>query len=263
MKVAHRAIAALIGWSLTYAVGAVGVAGADGPLGSTGTQSEPPAIQWFVIPNHPVLGPWLPAAPLVAIWPDGRVITLAPELIHPDPLVMPQLVGSVAPQVVDDLMERAERAGLLGEEIIEEPPIDQAPHAPLTTLMLRDGESLWSHNVYALRSDGSETGPRAALAGFIESLRGPLATDVGPYVPGAVTIRTRRQGAVAPGSTAAVVAWPSTGPPLTDDGQCVEVTDRATIAVLLDASVLTRFEADGVVWELAARPAVPGAPMTC
>jgi len=132
----------------------------------------------------------------------------------------------------------------------------------MTTLTQRDGTSAQSHMVYALGPVASETGDQAALAGFIDSLDDLVDVAVEPYVPPTVVIRGLPAIDSAPGSLA-VVDWPPSGPQLSGTAGCIGVTDPATIAVLLAASTLTRFLAEGTTWQLAARPAVAGSPTTC
>jgi len=64
-------------------------------------------IEWTITPNQPVLQPWLPVAPSMSVRLDGRIVAAAKVSPHRDPLVTPQVFGSVEPEVVADLMEQA------------------------------------------------------------------------------------------------------------------------------------------------------------
>lgn len=244
------------------ALALVGLGGLFVPSQATAGEVEPsaPVIRYSVVPNRPVEGSlWLPATPNIAVWEDGRFIAHDPVLRRGEWL-LPQLVeGSVDPSVVADLLVRADADGLVADGGDYGQMLDYGPHAPMTEVVIRDGEPEWVHTAYALHLDSSEAGDRGVLADFIAevaSLQTADATDVTPWVPDAIAIRA--VPAASGDEARDAVDWPASGPALRESDDCQVLSDPASIAVVQDSLASTRFASGGQEWQLAARPVLPG-----
>lgn len=227
------------------------------------TAAPPPVIQLSVIAEHPVLAPFLTELPRVSMWSDGLVV-LVSDSPPSDSLVVHATTGAIDPDVVAGLIERGRADGMFDETPPDYGglgPVVHISHPPLTMVQLTDMPTPpFPIATVTLRAFGlglvDETGDRAALADLvvdIESAVENIATT--SYAPTGIAVQAR---AVTDDDSADVVAWPKTGPVLTEDEDCISVLDPDTVSLLLESTVDTRFEFDGATWQLAARPIVQG-----
>lgn len=261
--------------------------GPASPSGTEGTATDAPAsatdgpvleiayVGGFVMPAH-LLG----RLPLAAVYADGRAITEGPVIaIHPGPALPNVQVAELAPETVQDLVDRAVAAGV-GEEFDHGmPPVADAPSTRIT-VVTEEGTRVTE--VYAL-SEALSPGPtgdeplpglteeqvaaRAELLDLVDAVTGAASSATQPYVPEAVAAVASPW--VDPGDGLPApepVAWP--GPPLPGepvggglDLHCVTARAEAADAVLeaaASANQLTPWTAaDGSRWSLLLRPLLP------
>lgn len=219
--------------------------------------------------------------PSLTVYADGRGIVHGPQIaIYPAPALPNLLVHELSDQQVAALIELAGDAGLLAES----PDYGQPPiaDAMTTVVTLRVNDFSYVHQAYALGLDltmpGSGQEPphgisdeekraRAALSQFIGAVTGLVQTagEARSYEPDAFAIVA---SAIGDGITddgelgvePIVLPWPI-DMRLDTVGNC-RVVDGAAAetlhTVLLGANMLTRFEQDGTVYEVASRPLLPG-----
>jgi hypothetical protein len=269
------------------AAACVGGAGAAGPTPSPKPDDPDKVIfrvSWeggFVTPEM-LLG----RLPVIAVYADGRIITLGPvPAIYPGPFMPNLLEQTLSPEALDGLIALAREKGLLKDVKYDFPGIADAADTVLEINV--DGKS-YTLTAYALAESGidGEVAPaievppadkagRAAMREFIDALTQIPAEDFvdeqHAYGFDAlrlyVTKATIVQDSEFPGEQPPI-AWPledlaTAGEPVANSpvgARClvVEGDDLATLKLLLDgANQLSVFESEGEFYSLIPRPLYP------
>jgi hypothetical protein len=269
------------------AAACVGGAGAAGPTPSPKPEDPDEVIfrvSWeggFVTPEM-LLG----RLPLIAMYADGRVITLGPvPAIYPGPFMPNLLEQTLSPEALDGLIALAREKGLLKDVKYDFPGIADAADTVLEINV--DGKS-YTLTAYALAESGldEEVAPaievppadkagRAAMREFIDALTqipaGDFVDEQHAYDFDAlrlyVTKATIVQDSEFPGEQPPI-AWPledlaTAGEPVANSpvgARCLVVDgdDLATLTPLLDgANQLSVFESEGEFYSLMPRPLYP------
>jgi hypothetical protein len=268
------------------AAACVGGAGAAGPTPSPEPEDPDKVIfrvNWeggFVTPEM-LLG----QLPVIAVYADGRVITLGPvPAIYPGPFMPNLQEQTLSPQALDSLIKLAREQDLLKNVRYDFPGIADAADTVLEINL--DGES-YRLSAYALAEavDGgvapaievppADAAGRAAMREFIDALTQIPADDfvdqahdyayeaLRLYVTDAVIV----DDSEIPGEQPPI-AWPfddlaTAGEPVENSpvgARClvVEGGDLATLKPLLQAAnQLSVFESEGDLYSLTPRPLYP------
>ena len=209
--------------------------------------------------------------PLVSVYADGRVITEAPTIaVHPGP-ALPQLqVTTIDPAEVEDLAQRALRAGVGRGVDYGSPPVADVPNTRIT-VVTADGEQ--TSEAAALQRglfpEGQEVPglteeqaiAREELQAFVDQLSALQADGDELYEPEAVAALVDQE--FGPGATPDDVAtWPGPalpGDPLTTGGvSCVLGPGDAVREAAEGATTATVWaNPDGGRWAVSLRPLLP------
>jgi hypothetical protein len=268
------------------AAACVGGAGAAGPTPSPDPEDPDQVIfrvSWeggFVTPEM-LLG----RLPVIAVYADGRVITLGPvPAIFPGPFMPNLLQQTLSPEALEGLIQLARDKDLLKDVTYDFPGIADAADTVLEINV--DGKS-YRLSAYALAEavDGgvapaievppADIAGRAAMREFIDALTQIPADDFvdeqHPYDFGALRLYVTKAAIVEdsefPGEQPPI-AWPlddlaTAGEPVENSpvgARClvVEGDDLATIRPLLEgANQLSVFESEGEFYSLIPRPLYP------
>ena len=214
-------------------------------------------------------------APTLLISGDGRTFTPgATTLQYPGALLPAIIEGSITADGVQKAIELADLAGLLG--VIPDyssPGDDLIADAPDTVVTLTVNGVTYEHRAYALGMDSPDGGPstpaREALQEFVELLVNlPAAVGVenvgegGPIVADSYRIQAMVVDPTQwtePSPT--IVAWPTeTGVVLADSTVCAAAPASKVDALFANATQLTFFEENELVYHLAVIAALPGEP---
>lgn len=219
-------------------------------------------IRMTVQPMFPVVAPFVGAGPAVVVYPDGTVVTQFSGVFEAQPMVWPYDAGRIDADVVAELLGQAEATGLFEQAVTQTFRPDVAD-APLTTIVLRDGGRVITHQAAALASPPPDepADVRAlreftgALAAAIEPLR--FGRDAASYEPQLLAI------AAAPVAEPRgdAIPWPGAWPPA-GFAECTLITDPAIIDELTGRLAGQQYQADGVTYTVAARVAFPS-DLTC
>jgi len=270
-------------------VGGAGAAGPSGPVGPTPSpKPEDPdkvifRVSWeggFVTPEM-LLG----RLPVIAVYADGRTITLGPvPAIFPGPFMPNLLQQTLSREALDSLIQLARDKDLLKDVKYDFPGIADAADTVLEINL--DGQS-YRLSAYALAeaADGgvapaievppADVAGRAAMREFIDALTGMPADgfvdEQHPYAFDALRLYVIKAAIVEnsefPGEQPPI-AWPlgdlgAAGERVENSpvgARClvVEGDDLATIRPLLeDANQLSVFESEGEFYSLIPRPLYP------
>jgi hypothetical protein len=213
--------------------------------------------------------------PRLLVSGDGRGFSPGAQIeIYPGPLLPAVQVQTISEQGIQAILAAADEAGLFRDVEYEQPNnIADASTAQVTINV--NGET-FVHEAYALGlglpgSDGDETTPdRVALADFIAALN-DLPTLVGADELGEQTLFEPTQYGIealvvddlsSSGSDdiePTVVDWPSeVSVRLADAVGCTVVASDEVGELLLSANQLTFFDDDGVIYQVLAKPILPG-----
>jgi hypothetical protein len=205
--------------------------------------------------------------PSLLVTGDGRAIQQGPQIaIYPGPLLPNLQQRTITEEGIQQLLGLADEHGLFQPGSYKGPE-DTIADAPYTVVRLTADGTTIEHRAYALGIDGDEEGDRARLAEFVA-----LATDLaaavgedelGPEEP--YESETYRIRATVVDDTSGfdieptVVDWPETASVrLTDATQCAVVPVDEVVDLFAEATQLTFFREDGVVYQVSAVPALPG-----
>lgn len=213
---------------------------------------------------------------------DGRAFTPgAVPAIYPGPLLSPMFERSVTKQGIEKVLKLADDAGLLGEELdYELPDGPVVMDASDTVVIITVNGKTYEHRANALGmglpedNTGGDTGavPEATparqnllqfvtLMGDIAKVAG--ASNVGPEGPWVPT-EYRFQAMVVEDPTQfepapTIVEWPvETGVVLADSAQCGKVAADKVDELFANATQLTFFQEDDVIYQLAIVGVLPG-----
>lgn len=134
---------------------------------------------------------------------DGTAIAAAPiPEIFPGPAIYPLQSVTLTEDQIQELLQEADDAGLLGEEI--EYGEQRISDMPETTVAITIGGRTVEQTAYALglseelvALDDAKRAARQALQEFIDTAQGMVAADSDPYVPsGVVAYRVKPGGEV-------------------------------------------------------------------
>ena len=203
--------------------------------------------------------------PTVLVTGDGVVLQPAPRAADsPPPRLLSFVRHTVDDATLQDLVGRADEAGLLAEppDYFQDGP--QVTDMPSTTVEITaDGET-WTHSAYAL-GFGNEQGQRAALAEFVDEAIDLLDDgDAEPYEPEAVRLAVTDLTRTAPSTS--TVAWPD-AVDLGDVGECTVVEEPAAVAAVTDAlggvAQDTLFSQGDRTWSVSGAVVLPGETRPC
>ena len=203
--------------------------------------------------------------PTLLVTGDGRV--LQPAAIEggtPQPSLKPYLQHTVDAATLQDLVRRAEQAGLLGEPPDYQEDMPPVTDMPSTTVEITADGKTWSHSAYALGFE-EEKGVRAALADFVDEAHEVLDDpDAEPYQPDGVRLTASEPTGVA--DYPVVTAWPD-AVDLAGVGACTVVDDPAAVADVVETMSTspddTLFGQDGRRWSVTAALVLPGETRPC
>lgn len=224
----------------------------------------------------PVSAPFLANSPTVAVYDDGTVLALDPDMrIVLD--APPYLLGAYARVRIDDaavsrLVTTAETLGLTdpAPQYASNPTMADAPR---TWLVVGAGDARRVHVVDGLVAGEADPG-RAAVAELAAMLRSiaddAVVDESAVYEPPSAVAIQAVPAAPSDSSPAGVVragppypapdpvAWPDPSVRLADAADCVVVDDPVTVEMLADTLVDATFIDEGVVYAIAAQPVLPG-----
>ncbi len=249
-----------------------------------GESSDPPVTYDHptgaddVVFEYAELGGFLPreyafqATPSILVSGDGRVFTPGPQVaIYPGPLLPNIQVRTLTEAGVQQLLAAADRAGLFADVDYEFDGSVAVADAPTATVTINVGGATWVHEAYALGilgEDGAMPPARQALADFLDELQFGGLIDEGEYgesvafEPDGYLIEAAvidDLAAVSSDLEPTVVDWPAAASVrLADAESCVAVPASEVGAALLAANQLTFFEDDGVIYQVFAKPVLPG-----
>ncbi len=200
---------------------------------------------------------------------DGQVFTPAmTTLEYPGRLVVPPFVQQLDPEGMQALLAHADEAGLLAT-----PPVyatnDMIADAPNTVVTFEVDGQTFVHSAYALGLDEETDPARQRLAEFVADATTLTAvvpegslSEATQFVPAAYEIQATPADPAGVDAATEVEWLSDTGIALAAAAECVEVPERdvAATATLLDADQATFFVEDGVTYQLAVRPQLPGGP---
>lgn len=213
---------------------------------------------------------------------DGRSFTPgATTMIYPGPLLMPMFERSVTKKGIEKVLKLADDAGLLGEI-----PDYEMPDGPVvmdasdTVVVINVNGKTYTHSANALGmglpedNTGGDTGAvaevtpaRQNLLQFV-TLMGDLAKVAGAGnvgTDGAWSPTEYRFQAMAVDPTQwvepspTIVEWPvETGIVLADSAQCAKAAAEKVDDLFANATQLTFFEEDELIYQLAVVGVLPG-----
>lgn len=212
-------------------------------------------------------------SPTLLISGDGRTFTPgATTLQYPGALLPAIIEGSITADGIQKVVKLADLAGLLGAiPDYSSPGDDLIADAPDTVVTLTVNGVTYEHRAYALGMDSPDGGPstpaRENLQEYVELLVN-LSTavgvenvdDGGPIVAESF----RFQAMVVDPSqwtepSPTIVAWPAeTAVVLADSTECATVPAVKVDALFANATQLTFFEENELVYQLAVIAALPG-----
>ena len=207
--------------------------------------------------------------PSVLIAGDGRLFSPGAQIeIYPGPLLPAVQVQPIAEADIQRILAAADEAGLLADvDYTTDTNIADATTAAVT--ISANGET-WVHEAYALSIDGPDTTDpmpeRQALSEFISLLRSIGGESIGEatlfgsteYEIQAIVVDDLSAYGTD-GIEPTVEEWPAdVSVRLADAAECTVVPASEVGDVLTGANELTFFDDSGVVYQLFARPALPG-----
>lgn len=205
--------------------------------------------------------------PTLLVSGDGRQFTPGPQIaIYPGPLLPNVQVADIGEEGIQALLALADDHGLFQDREYEAPT--NIADATDTVVTIRvDGET-YVHRAYALgiedRLDEAgtviEDEARQQLADFVAAASSEIradtrAFDAEHYLVRATPIDDLSGFDVEP----TVVPWPADVDVDLSTADCVEIAADAIGDTFAEANQLTFFEQDGVTYQLAAKPKLPGA----
>jgi hypothetical protein len=210
--------------------------------------------------------------PTVLISGDANVYTPGAQIaIFPGPLLPTVQVQTITEAGIDEVLAAAEEAGLFGEVDYEVPT--NVADATTSTVVISADDETWVHEAYALTLGaglGTETPERQALLDFIIQLT-DLPTLVGDANLGELSLYEPTEYAIealpvddlsafgGEGIEPTVVDWPAdVSVRLADASSCMVVPASEIEETLVAANQLTFFSDDGVIYQVFARPVLPG-----
>ncbi len=206
--------------------------------------------------------------PTLLVTGDGRLIVQGPVIeIYPGPLLPNLQVRTISEAGIQQLLEMAAEHGLLTEREYTDPT--NIADAPDTVVEISANGQTYRHQAYALglSGDGTEIDElRQALADFVAEATGDWLygenPELGPeqaYTSDSYLIRALEVGDYQGDIEPTVVDWPAgASVRLADAAECAEVPAAEVEALFADATQLTFFAEDGITYQLAAKPQLPG-----
>lgn len=212
---------------------------------------------------------------------DGRAFTPgAVPMIYPGPLLMPMFERSVTKQGIEKVLKLADDAGLLGEI-----PDYEVPGGPVvmdasdTVVVINVNGKTYEHRANALgmglpeENTGGDTGAvpevtpaRENLLRFV-TLMGDIAKVAGagnvgtdnPWSPDEYRFQAMVADPTQFEPAPTIVEWPAeTGIVLADSEQCAKVAAAEVDDLFADATQLTFFQEDDLVYQLFVVGVLPG-----
>jgi hypothetical protein len=234
-----------------------------------------------VVISYAELGGFMPRefafqqTPNILVSGDGFVFTPGAQIaIYPGPLLPAVQVQTITEEGIQKILAAADEAGLLAEVDYAENSL--VADAPTATVTINAAGQSFVHEAYALGLDpsGTESTPeRQALFDFVTRLQ-DLTTLVGAENLGETTIFDPSEYAIeatpvadlsaygSDGIEPTVEDWPQDASVrLADASSCTTVPAAEVGAALGAANQLTFFTDAGVVYQVSARPVLPGS--TC
>jgi hypothetical protein len=173
-------------------------------------------------------------------------------------------VRTISEQGIQQLLALAQEHGLLTEREYTNPT--NIADAPDTVVEISAGGETFTHRAYALGIDGETDELRAELAAFVTAATGdwlygenPELGAEQPYTSDTFLIRGLEVGDYQGDIEPTIVDWPATSSlSLAGAGECAEVPADAVADLFAGANQLTFFAQDGITYQVAAKPLLPG-----
>jgi hypothetical protein len=206
--------------------------------------------------------------PTLLVTGDGRLIVQGPMIeIYPGPLLPNLQVRTISEAGIQQLLDLAAEHGLLTERDYTDPT--NIADAPDTVVEISANGETYRHQAYALglSGDGTESDElRQALADFVAEATGDWLygenPELGPeraYTSDSYMIRALEVGDYEGDIEPTVVDWPADASVrLADATECAEVPAAEVDSLFADATQLTFFAEDGITYQIAAKPQLPG-----
>lgn len=250
---------------------------ADAPTVPPPASSAPPSDDTYELPDGAdevivsieYVGGFAPVESVFAQLPallvtgDGRAFTPGPQIaIYPGPLLPNVQVIDIGASGLQELAALADEHGLLQERAYDSPT--NVADASDTVVTIQVGGETYVHRAYALGIDGTEPeGARAELQAFVREATEIAVGESSPFEPEQFLVRSWPVDDLdAYDVEPTVLDWPTdVDVELAAASECLAIDAHAVTATFADANQLTFFEQDGVIYQLAVKPALPGA--TC
>jgi hypothetical protein len=260
------------------AVGVLVAACGDGGTTDSGSSIEHGTASTDVVMRLGYVGGFVPRTsafanlPMVMIVGDGRLIQPGAQTeIYPQPLLAPMFERTISEAGVQKVLALAEAAKLLQTPPDYSAEINVAD-VPDTVLDFSVRGTTFHHQAFALGMEepGKPVSPsRAALGKFVELMGDVEAVagtrNLGPSSPlkadsyriWAIPLSEEEIAGYQPAPT--IVDWPSTTDvALADASKCVVIPAVKVANLFADATQLTFFKDEAVVYEVAAVGLLPG-----
>lgn len=199
---------------------------------------------------------------------DGRQFTPGPQIaIYPGPLLPNIQVADLGEEGVQEFLALADEHGLLQERDYESPT--NIADATDTVVTIRVGGETYAHRAYALGFEagldqsGAEVDDpaRQQLAAFVAAVTSSASPETTSFEPERFLVRaTPVDDLTGYEVEPTILPWPIEID-LGSADDCIEIPAEAIGATFADANQLTFFEQEGLTYQLAVKPALPG--MTC
>ena len=202
--------------------------------------------------------------PSLLVTGDARQFSLGPQIeIYPGPLLPNVQVTNIGEDGIQELLALADEHGLLQDREYDA-DINVADAADTVVTVSAHGET-YVHRAVALGLGGGpgvseETGDRAELQAFVEAATMSLdETDTEAFEADAYLVRSFPIDDLSGYEVEpTVVEWPVDGVDVVAASDCLEIAADQVDDLFVDANQLTFFEQDGVTYQLAVKPMLPG-----
>lgn len=203
--------------------------------------------------------------PTLLVTGDGRLIVQGPQIaIYPGPLLPNMQVRSISEEGIQQLLELAAEHGLLTERAYENPT--DIADAPDTVVTIAANGETYEHRAYALGFEDDSDELRTMLSDFVDRVTGDWVTsdnpELGPeqpfdaeqYLVRAIAVDDLSGYEIEP----TVLDWPADLPPLAEATECLALPAAELGDLFAEANQLTFFTSDGVTYQMAVKPQLPG-----
>lgn len=203
--------------------------------------------------------------PALLVTGDGRLIVQGPVAeIYPGPLLPNLQVRSISETGIQHLLSMAADHGLLAARDYSSP--DGIADAADTVVEIAANGEVYRHQAYALGLDAEDDELRAELSAFVAEATGDWLygdnPELGPesaFASDTFLFRALEVGDYQGDIEPTVVDWPAAATVrLADAGECAAIPASEVGDLFADANQLTFFSEDGMTYQLAVKPQLPG-----